>query len=178
MRLQIVLLQWISPSSLQCSFLRHVMEEDWHKPLQTISWSRDVTDLFQSRLEAVCHNTVETLKDAGVDDSTISTVKDSILAQCEPFKGLETEYHQNAYIRDHFGLIVSILCQSSYRWQRQLNLCREKCLLFLIVYMYISHIDQCMYVGTPGESAWIWVPGNLPWNILDKWVLLWHTAIG
>ena len=54
---------------------------------------RDVTELFQCRFEAVCRNTVETLKDAGVDDSTISTVKDSILAQCEPFKGLETEYH-------------------------------------------------------------------------------------
>ena len=51
---------------------------------------KDVTELFQSRLEAVCHNTVETLKGAGIDDATISTVKDGILAQCEPFKGLET----------------------------------------------------------------------------------------
>ena len=68
---------------------------------------RDVTELFQCRLEAVCHNTVETLKEAGIDDATISTVKGGILAQCEPFKGLETEYRQNAYIRDHFDLIVS-----------------------------------------------------------------------
>ena len=67
---------------------------------------RDVTELFQTRLEAVCHNTVETLKEAGVDDATISTVKDGVLAECEPFKGLETEYRQNTYIRDHFGLIV------------------------------------------------------------------------
>ena len=67
---------------------------------------RDVTELFQTRLEAVCHSTVETLKEAGVDDATVSTVKDGILNQCGPFKGLETEYRQNAYIRDHFGLIV------------------------------------------------------------------------
>ena len=69
---------------------------------------RDVTALFQSRLEAVCHNTVEMLKEAGVNDATISTVKDGILAQHEPFRGLETEYRQNSYIRDHFGLIVRI----------------------------------------------------------------------
>ena len=73
----------------------------------TDSILKDVTELFQSRLEAVCHNTVETLKGTGIDDATISTVKDGILAQCEPFKGLETEYCQNAYIRDHFGLLVS-----------------------------------------------------------------------
>ena len=67
---------------------------------------RDVTELFQTRLEAVCHTTMETLKKEGVDDVTISTVKDGILSQCEPFEGLETEYRQNSYIRDHFGLIV------------------------------------------------------------------------
>lgn len=72
---------------------------------------RDVTELFQTRLEAVCHTTVETLKEVGVDDVTISTVKDSILSQCEPFKELETEYRQNSYIRDHFGLIVRICYQ-------------------------------------------------------------------
>ena len=32
---------------------------------------RDVTELFQTRLEAVCHSTVETLKEAGVDDATV-----------------------------------------------------------------------------------------------------------
>ena len=67
---------------------------------------RDITELFQTRLEAVCHTTVTTLKEAGVDDVTISNVKDGILSHCEPFKGLESEYRQNSYIRDHFGLIV------------------------------------------------------------------------
>ena len=104
---------------------------------------RDVTELFQSRLETVCHNTVETLKDAGVDDSTISTVKDSILAQCKPFKGLETEYHQNAYIRDHFGLIVSILCQSSYRWQRQTYVMRNVFIFNCIHCTFHALINAC-----------------------------------
>lgn len=76
---------------------------------------KDVTELFQTRLEAVCHNTVETLKGAGIDDTTISTVKNGILAECEPFKGLETEYRQTAYIRDDFGLIVSADIYIHYR---------------------------------------------------------------
>ena len=98
-----ILVQWISPSNLQCSFLRH----DGRRLTQaaTDNILRDVTKVgFAS-----------TLNDAGVDDSTISTMKDSILAQCKPFKGLEIEYHQNAYIRDQFGLIVSILCQVTDR---------------------------------------------------------------
>lgn len=93
---------------------------------------KDVTELFQSRLEAVCHNTAETLKGAGIDDATISTVKDRILAQCEPFKGLETEYRQNAYIRDHFGLLVSTdiyCCRSMYRY-----MCLKTC-TFIHTYM-------------------------------------------
>ena len=66
----------------------------------------DVTELFQSRLTAVCDSTLRILKEADVDDSTLSTVKNAITSQCEPFRGLETEYRQNAYIRDHFGFIV------------------------------------------------------------------------
>ena len=67
---------------------------------------RDVTELFQTRLETVCHTTMETLKEVSVNDVTISTVKDGILSQCEPFKGLEIEHRQNSHIRDHFGLIA------------------------------------------------------------------------
>ena len=67
---------------------------------------RDVTELFQSRLESICCSTVETLKEAGSDDATISAVKDGILAQCEPFKGLET---QNAYIRDLSTMLIEIV---------------------------------------------------------------------
>ena len=55
---------------------------------------RDVTKLFQTRLEALCHTTTETPKLVGVNDATISTVKDGILSQCWPFGGLETEYCQ------------------------------------------------------------------------------------
>ena len=74
---------------------------------------RDVTELFQSRLQAIRCDTVETLKEAGIGAATISSVKDNILSQCEPFKGLETEYRQNVYIREHFGLIVSNVYQPS-----------------------------------------------------------------
>ena len=98
---------------------------------------RDVTELFQTRLEAVCHNTVETLKEAGVDDATISTVKDDVLAQCEPFKGLETEYHQNAYIRDHFGLIVRSYINQIAEYMYY-NPTPSACVRVICVYVYLG----------------------------------------
>ena len=66
----------------------------------------DVTELFQSRFTSVCDTTLQLLKEAEVDDVTLSTIKNAFTSQCEPFRGLETEYRQNAYIRDHFGFIV------------------------------------------------------------------------
>ena len=68
----------------------------------------DVTELFQSRLEEVCHTTTTILKDAQVDGAVIESVKASIRTHSVPFEGLETEYQQNSYFKNKLGLLVSM----------------------------------------------------------------------
>ena len=69
----------------------------------------DVTELLQAHIQHVLEKILDVLNSSNVGEQVVSAIS-SIFAEerfSKPFLGLETEYRQNRYFRDHFGMVVS-----------------------------------------------------------------------
>lgn len=71
----------------------------------------DVSLLVEHNVQSICHLTLQALKSAGASQEILGIAKSSILSdnpgEANLFEGLDTEYRQNSFFREHFGLVVS-----------------------------------------------------------------------
>lgn len=69
----------------------------------------DVSLLVHQNLQYTSHCTLEALRKAGASEEILAVAQSSILPEggVHLFEGMDTEYLQNLYFRENFGLVVS-----------------------------------------------------------------------
>lgn len=73
----------------------------------------DVSEFCANRIAKLSESVFTKLQSAGVTPNDIPgfiDLFDSSSPFCRPFDGLDTYFHQMSFYRDHFKLIVSMIC--------------------------------------------------------------------
>ena len=91
--------------------------------------------LYEAALSQIQQQVVDKMKEAGVTPDAImsvSSVFDGETQYTNVFRGLETTYHQNSFIKDHFRFVVCLLsstCTTQYQcfYNRSICLCACVC---------------------------------------------------